>query len=38
LESFDPSLLLALLQRLQPEAAAQIERRNEDLEEQYYNP
>jgi CheY-like chemotaxis protein len=38
LESFDPKLLLALLQKLQPEAAASIEKRNEDLEEQYYNP
>jgi CheY-like chemotaxis protein len=38
LDSFDPRALLALLQRLQPEAVAQIEKRNEDLEEKYYNP
>ncbi|HEX4322426.1 MAG TPA: response regulator [Acidobacteriaceae bacterium] len=38
LESFDPKLLLALLQKLQPEASAQIERQNEHLEEKYYNP
>jgi DNA-binding NtrC family response regulator len=33
LESFNPRLLLDLLQKLQPEAAATIERRNEDLED-----
>jgi DNA-binding NtrC family response regulator len=36
LESFDPRLLLALIEKLQPEAAAAIERRNEDLEEERY--
>ena len=36
LESFDPKLLLALLEKLQPEATAQIERRNEDLEDMYF--
>ena len=36
LESFDPRLLLALLEKLQPEATAQIERRNEDLEEKHF--
>lgn len=36
LESFDPRLLLALLEKLQPEATAQIERRNEDLEENHF--
>ena len=38
LESFNPKLLLDLLQKLQPEAAAHIERHNEDLENKYYNP
>jgi DNA-binding NtrC family response regulator len=38
LESFDPRELLALLQRLHPEAVREIEKRNEDLEERYYNP
>jgi response regulator RpfG family c-di-GMP phosphodiesterase len=38
LESFDPRLLLTLLQKLHPEAHASIEKRNEDLEEKYYNP
>jgi response regulator RpfG family c-di-GMP phosphodiesterase len=33
LESFDPRRLLALLEKLQPEAIAAIEKRNEDLEE-----
>jgi len=32
-ESFDPRKLLALLEKLQPEAIAAIERRNEDLED-----
>jgi DNA-binding NtrC family response regulator len=36
LESFDPKLLLALLQKLHPEATAIIERRNEDLEDGYF--
>jgi response regulator RpfG family c-di-GMP phosphodiesterase len=36
LESFDPRLLLALLQRLQPEAVASIERRNEELEDEHF--
>jgi DNA-binding NtrC family response regulator len=31
LESFDPRRLLALLEKLQPEATAAIEKRNEDL-------
>jgi CheY-like chemotaxis protein len=38
IESFNPKLLLDLLQTLQPEAAAHIEKRNEDLENKYYNP
>ena len=38
LESFNPRLLLDMLQKLQPEASAQIEKRNEDLEDGYYNP
>jgi CheY-like chemotaxis protein len=38
IESFNPKVLLDLLQTLQPEAAAHIERRNEDLENKYYNP
>ena len=33
LESFDPNKILTLLQRLQPEQAAAIERRNETLSE-----
>jgi response regulator RpfG family c-di-GMP phosphodiesterase len=33
LESFDPRRLLALLEKLQPDAIAAIEKRNEDLEE-----
>jgi response regulator RpfG family c-di-GMP phosphodiesterase len=33
LESFDPRRLLALLEKLHPEAIAAIEKRNEDLEE-----
>jgi response regulator RpfG family c-di-GMP phosphodiesterase len=37
LESFDPRKLLALLEKLQPEAVAAIERRNEDLEDLHYN-
>jgi response regulator RpfG family c-di-GMP phosphodiesterase len=36
LHSFDPRLLLALLEKLQPEATAQIERRNEDLQEDLF--
>jgi CheY-like chemotaxis protein len=36
LETFDPKKLLDLLQKLQPEATAHIERRNEDLEEGYF--
>ena len=36
LESFDPRLLLALLEKLQPEATAEIEKRNEDLEENHF--
>jgi CheY-like chemotaxis protein len=36
IESFDPRLLLALLQKLQPEATAIIEKRNEDLEDGYF--
>jgi response regulator RpfG family c-di-GMP phosphodiesterase len=35
-ESFDPRKLLALLEKLQPEAIAAIEKRNEDLEEAHY--
>jgi DNA-binding NtrC family response regulator len=38
LESFDPRLLLALLQRLEPQASAEIEKQNELLEHKYYNP
>jgi response regulator RpfG family c-di-GMP phosphodiesterase len=37
LESFDPRRLLALLEKLQPEAIAAIEKRNEDLEDAQYN-
>jgi DNA-binding response OmpR family regulator len=33
LESFDPRKLLALLEKLQPEATAAIEKRNEELED-----
>ena len=33
LESFDPRRLLALLEKLQPEASAAIEKRNEELED-----
>jgi CheY-like chemotaxis protein len=36
LETFDPKQLLAMLQKLQPEATAHIEKRNEDLEEGYF--
>jgi DNA-binding NtrC family response regulator len=36
LDSFDPKQLLALLETLQPEATAQIAKRNEYLEEKYY--
>ncbi len=36
LESFDPRLLLSLLQRLQPEAVERIERRNEELEDEHF--
>ena len=36
LDSFNPKLLLALLQSLHPEATALIEKRNEDLEEGYF--
>jgi DNA-binding NtrC family response regulator len=35
-ESFDPRKLLALLEKLQPEAIAAIERRNEDLEDAHF--
>jgi len=35
-ESFDPRKLLALLEKLQPEAIAAIEQRNEDLEDAHY--
>jgi len=35
-ESFDPRKLLALLEKLQPEAIAAIEKRNEDLEEAHF--
>jgi hypothetical protein len=33
LESFDPRKLLALLEKIQPEATAAIEKPNEDLED-----
>lgn len=36
LESFDPKLLLALIEKLQPQATAEIEKRNEALEEGYF--
>jgi DNA-binding NtrC family response regulator len=36
LESFDPRLLLSLLQKLQPDAVARIERRNEELEDNHF--
>ncbi len=36
-ESFDPRQLLALLEKLQPEAIAAIEKRNEDLEEAHFH-
>jgi response regulator RpfG family c-di-GMP phosphodiesterase len=36
IESFDPRRLLALLEKLQPEAIAAIEKRNEDLEDAQY--
>jgi CheY-like chemotaxis protein len=36
LDSFNPKLLLALLQSLHPDATAKIEKRNEDLEEGYF--
>jgi len=35
-ESFDPRKLLALLEKLQPEAIAAIEKRNEDLEDSHF--
>ena len=35
-ESFDPRRLLALLEKLQPEAIAAIEKRNEDLEDAHF--
>jgi len=35
-ESFDPRKLLALLEKLQPEAIAAIEKRNEDLEDAHF--
>jgi len=35
-ESFDPRKLLALLEKLHPEAIAAIEKRNEDLEDAHY--
>ena len=37
LESFDPRKLLALLEKLQPEATAAIEKRNEDLHDSNFN-
>ena len=36
LESFDPRRLLALLEKLQPEAISAIEKRNEDLENAHF--
>ena len=36
-ESFDPRRLLALLEKLQPEAIAAIEKRNEDLEAAHFH-
>lgn len=36
-ESFDPKRLLALLEKLQPEAIAAIEKRNEDLEQALFD-
>ena len=36
-ESFDPKHLLALLEKLQPEAIAAIEKRNEDLEAAHFH-
>jgi response regulator RpfG family c-di-GMP phosphodiesterase len=36
LESFDPRKLLDLLERLQPQATASIERRNEELERKHF--
>ena len=36
LESFDPRKLLALLEKIEPEAAAAIEKRNEDLANELY--
>ena len=36
LDTFDPKELLALLQRLQPVASAEIVRRNQDLEDTYF--
>lgn len=36
-ESFDPRRLLTLLEKLQPEAIAAIEKRNEDLEEAHFH-
>ena len=38
LDSFDPRKLLALVQTLHPEATAQIEKRNEDLENEHFKP
>jgi response regulator RpfG family c-di-GMP phosphodiesterase len=35
-ESFDPRKLLALLEKLEPEAIAAIEKRNEDLEDAHF--
>ncbi len=36
LETFDPRSLLSLLQKLHPEAAAGIEKRNEELEDDHF--
>jgi DNA-binding NtrC family response regulator len=36
LESFDPRKLLDLLERMQPEATARIEKRNEQLERDFF--
>jgi DNA-binding NtrC family response regulator len=36
LDTFDPARLLALLQSLRPEAAREIERRNEELERRHF--
>lgn len=36
LDTFDPAKLLEVLQKLEPEAAREIEKRNEELESYYY--